>query len=365
MAKAQRQVLPVTFWFDPAPLPASYPVTVRFTGRRLNLEGKPQRRDRFVHDETVAEVISGSGPISVTALVPDVHPGAWEVSAQILRPAAHTHPPAGPSTQGATLTAPIDFHPVSRFWQRWVPSVGDGHTVKTCRTPYARVPGALPLSWISLVVLGMVLALVTQALVVSRERLAVGASLLTTVAAIGAGIVGAKVWFLVKHRAEHLIDGWCIQGFITGASIAAAVLLLIRRAPVGVLLDASAPGLLVGLAVGRLGCFFAGCCGGPLTAARWGIWSSDQRVGGRRIPTQLMESGFSFLLALLALTAILWHGPRGGAYFVAVLAAYTLGRELLLDLRLEQRQKLKLWGVAVVSALATLVLVAALVLAAL
>jgi phosphatidylglycerol---prolipoprotein diacylglyceryl transferase len=116
------------------------------------------------------------------------------------------------------------------------------------------------------------------------------------------------------------------------------------------------------MAVGRVGCFFAGCCGGPPTASRWGVWSSDQRVGARRIPTQLLESLLAVSLGLLVLVAVLGHGSADGAFFGAGLAAYTLGRQGLLRLRAEPR-KTRLGGLAT-SALAALVLIAAVVLLA-
>ena len=123
-----------------------------------------------------------------------------------------------------------------------------------------------------------------------------------------------------------------------------------------------APGLLVAMAMGRVGCFFAGCCGGPPTASSWGVWSSDQRVGARRIPTQLLESVLALSLGLGVLGVVLGHGPTDGAFFVAAMAAYTLGRQGLLHLRAEPR-KTRLGGL-VTSALAALVFVAAVVLLA-
>jgi len=213
-----------------------------------------------------------------------------------------------------------------------------------------------------MVTLGIAIALALQLLVFSIDHLAIGPWMKVSLGAIMVGIVGAKVWYIVLYRREHRINGWCIQGFITGAVLAAALLLVVLDVPAGVFLDMIAPGLLVAMSVGRVGCFFAGCCGGPPTASRWGVWSSDQRVGARRIPTQLLESVLAGTLGLGVLVVVLGHGPGGGAFFVGALAAYTLGRQGMLHLRAEPR-KTRLGGL-VTAALAALVLVAAAVLLA-
>jgi len=224
----------------------------------------------------------------------------------------------------------------------------------------AHVPGILPGIWGAMVTLGMIVALALQALVISRDHLALGPWWVVTLVAIAVGIAGAKVWFILLKRREHLINGWCIQGFIASAPVAAVVMLAVLHVPVGVFLDVTAPGLLVAMAVGRVGCFFAGCCGGPPTASRWGVWSSDQRMGARRIPTQLLESVLAGILGLLVLVAALGHGSAGGAIFVAGLTAYILGRQGILHLRAEPR-KTRLGGL-LTAALAALVLIAAVVL---
>ena len=356
---ATQEILAVTYWFDPAPHPGPYPVTVRFSGRRVDVIGRLQSGDRFVQDETIEEVIPGSGPISLTARVHGINPGEWAVTAHMLGAAPPAHGPRS-HTSAAPEAGPL--HPAARFWHRWAPSAESAELVRTCPTPFARMPGILPGIWGAMVTLGIAVALALQFLVISRDRLVVGSWLTVSLISIAVGIVGAKVWFIVLSRREHRLNGWCIQGFITGAILAATILLVALEVPAGVFLDVTAPGLLVAMAVGRVGCFFAGCCGGPPTASRWGVWSSDQRVGARRIPTQLLESVLALNLGLGVLVVVLGHGPASGAFFVAALAAYTLGRQGLLRLRAEPR-KTRLGGL-VTAALAALVLVAAVVLLA-
>ncbi len=354
-----QEILAVTYWFDPAPHPKPYRVRVRFSGRRVDVQGRMQAGDRFVQDETIEEVVPGSGPISLTARVRGINAGEWVVTARMLESA---HPTRGSQEQENATPMAGRSGPVARLWRRWAPSVESAEPVSTCLTPFARVPGIFPGIWGAMVTLGFAVALALQFLVISGDHLAVGPWWAVTLVAIIVGIVGAKMWYIVLSRREHRMNGWCIQGFITGATLAAAILLVVLKVPAGAFLDATAPGLLVAMVVGRLGCFFAGCCGGPPTASRWGVWSSDQRVGARRIPTQLLESVFALSLGLGVLVAVLGHGPAGGAFFVGALAAYILGRQGILHLRAEPR-KTRLGGL-VTTALAALVLVAAIVLLA-
>jgi phosphatidylglycerol---prolipoprotein diacylglyceryl transferase len=99
--------------------------------------------------------------------------------------------------------------------------------------------------------------------------------------------------------------------------------------------------LFFAVAIGRLGCFLTGCCAGRVTSSRWGIWSSDRRIGARRIPTQLLESGAGLLIGVTALPLTLIHMRAvHGAVFVAAFAVYLAVRHLLVRLRAESRRYL-------------------------
>jgi hypothetical protein len=116
---AAQQILAVTYWFDPSPHSGPYPVTVRFSGRRVDEKGRLSPGDRFVQDETIAEVIPGSGPISLTARVRGINAGSWAVTARMLGPASPTR---GPREQGEATPAAGRSGPAARFWSRWAPS---------------------------------------------------------------------------------------------------------------------------------------------------------------------------------------------------------------------------------------------------
>jgi phosphatidylglycerol:prolipoprotein diacylglycerol transferase len=350
--RMQRPVLAATYWFDPPTdqEAQAYPVTIRFSGQRAGSEKAPQPGDAFVHEQTIDRVVPSSGPIALTARIHGVNAGEWNVSAGTLGPAiparrgrlqrfAQQREQQQVNTQsfeGTTLALP-------RIWLRWAPPVnaagGTAAPIPTRLEPFIRIPGTLPYIWITLVIVGMIVALITQAQLIARVHLPVWTVTIATILALLVGAVGAKVWHVFKHRnhpEEQGVAGWTIQGMIVGATATAIIAFWVARVPLGVALDASAPGLMFGMAIGRVGCFLAGCCGGPPTAARWGVWSSDQHVGARRVPTQLIESLFCLLGGLATLALFLWHGPANGAIFVAAVSAYTLFREWLLRVRVEK-----------------------------
>ena len=121
LESATQPILAVTYWFDPDPHPGPYPVTVRFSGRRIDVKGRLSPGDRFVQDETIEEVVPGSGPISLTARIRGINAGWWAVTAHML---GSTHPARGLREQAnGTLTAGPGG-PAARLWRKWAPVPG-------------------------------------------------------------------------------------------------------------------------------------------------------------------------------------------------------------------------------------------------
>src|SRR4051794_31287875 len=90
LATAEPQALGITCWFDAMPAGSPYPVTVRFTGRRLGLEGRRGPRDSFATSETILNVMPASGRVAVTTRVDGISTGPWTVTASVA-PAPHEH----------------------------------------------------------------------------------------------------------------------------------------------------------------------------------------------------------------------------------------------------------------------------------
>jgi phosphatidylglycerol---prolipoprotein diacylglyceryl transferase len=209
------------------------------------------------------------------------------------------------------------------------------HTAWLLRT---KVPGIVRFAYASLVSLGVVVGLGLEALLLNHGHYSLFRPMLYSVLAIVAGVIGGKAWYVAVHRGRKF-DGWCIQGFVAGAAVVVAAAAIAGPGiPAGAFLAAATPALLIGMAIGRLGCFWAGCCTGRPTASRWGIWSSDRSLGCRRAPAQLLEALAALISGLTVLVVVLVSGlPRSGPVAIIGLAVYTLCRQFILGLRAEPR----------------------------
>jgi len=336
-ADVEPQALVVTSLINPGQRGAPYPATVRLTGRRVGIEPVIPVRDAFVREDKLEAVVPGSGPVSITTWVYELEAGDWAVSAELLRPGDDT------GRRGGTIVEPI--LPAIWSWRKWALTPGTAGTFKTrwaMLAPLARMPGVVPGSWPVLGALGATVALSTQAAILAHEGVAVGPSFMVSMLALLSGMLGAKLWYAILHPApwrQAILGGWAVDGFLVVAPVVAIAALLALNLPVGVFLDAATPGLFFAVAIGRVGCFFTGCCAGRITSSRWGVWSSDRRVGARRIPAQLIESGAGLGIGLIAAFAVLGHVALfNGVVFGTAFAAYIVVRQALLRVRAERRE---------------------------
>jgi phosphatidylglycerol:prolipoprotein diacylglycerol transferase len=339
-----QHVLTATYWVDPGDSMTPYTSTIRFTGRRAGLTGALSREDRFEQEETIHDLLPGSGPVAVTTRVHGVSAGDWLVRA---RPAGQrgsergVNPLVRPDGTGRPLVKRI-------LWSKGNPvaSARPGSPASTRMAAFATAPGIIPMSWAGFVAVGLMAALAVLAVLLARVHVAVGAALAVAAVASLAGAAGARGWYVMLQRGkvEGIVTrGLCIQGFVAGAVLVGMPGLLLAGIPVGTFFDAAAPGLFFAMAIGRQGCFFTGCCVGRPTASRWGIWSSDGRIGARRVPVQHLESLVCLLISGATLFAFLRFGrSAGGAVFIGAMAVYILARQGLLAFRAEPRR----WSLA-------------------
>ncbi|NDC63207.1 MAG: prolipoprotein diacylglyceryl transferase [Planctomycetia bacterium] len=188
------------------------------------------------------------------------------------------------------------------------------------------------------------------------------------------GIVGARIFYVVEYRGqffppgrplwESLVDavnipagGLVVFGALPTAALAAWRFARRRGLPLLRLADCIAPGLLLGLAIGRIGCFLNGCCyGGPCDlpwAVRFppdsppwidqvtrGLLPAVSATGGRpwSLPVHPAQLYAAVDAAILAALAVCFTplARRDGEVFAVVLTLHPLSRLLLEAIRIDE-----------------------------
>jgi phosphatidylglycerol:prolipoprotein diacylglycerol transferase len=166
------------------------------------------------------------------------------------------------------------------------------------------------------------------------------------------GIVGAKMLYILvdwhsyaSHPAEifslnTLRAGGVFSGGLLAAFVAAAWYVRSNHMPALATCDNFAPGLALGHAIGRVGCFAAGCCYGKPTHFFWGVTFTNPLANeyvGTPLhealhPTQLIESVVE-LLNFLLLSWLLRRKRFDGQVMGAYLFLYGIARFFIEFLR--------------------------------
>lgn len=160
-------------------------------------------------------------------------------------------------------------------------------------------------------------------------------------------LVGAKLLLLIvdfetfRQSPRELLTLMRSGGVFYGGLIAAVAVafwyLRRYRLPMWQVCDAFAPGIALGHVIGRMGCFFAGCCFGRTTDVPWAVTFTspyaNQNVGTPLNvplhPTQLYEAGAELvILGLLLFMERRWR-PFPGRTFWSYLLVYGVTRFII------------------------------------
>ena len=146
------------------------------------------------------------------------------------------------------------------------------------------------------------------------------------------GVVGGRLVHVALNSWYYgdllsIIDtrqgGLSIHGVLLGGVVAMAAYSKAKGIPFSLLADVIAPGVILGQAIGRIGCFFSGCCYGIETSGTWGFLT--RFAPGLRHPYQLYESAADF--ALFALLMYLSDKvPFQGSLFASYVTGYSVIR---------------------------------------
>jgi len=171
------------------------------------------------------------------------------------------------------------------------------------------------------------------------------------IALVLAGIIGAKILYIILDwrtghaYGENLREIFTIEtlqagGVFSGGLLAAFAVsvwfLRKHHMPALATFDAFAPGLAMGHAIGRLGCFAAGCCYGKPTSHFWGVTFTNPLakalvgtpLGEALEPTQLFESAVELSIFFI-LTWMFARKKFDGQILGAYLFLYGMARFFL------------------------------------
>ncbi|MBR2067240.1 MAG: prolipoprotein diacylglyceryl transferase [Solobacterium sp.] len=161
--------------------------------------------------------------------------------------------------------------------------------------------------------------------------------------AILCGFLGAKINYILTVLPDFFANplsvlgggGWVVYGSIIGGLLGAYVYCRIQKWNFMQVLDTVIVALPLAQAIGRIGCFFAGCCYGKETNAWYGITfpqGSLSPAGIPLIPTQLIMSLGDLVIFFVLFYRIKKKGDvrNTGALYLIL---YSIGRFLIEFLR--------------------------------
>jgi phosphatidylglycerol:prolipoprotein diacylglycerol transferase len=161
---------------------------------------------------------------------------------------------------------------------------------------------------------------------------------------IVSALLGAKLLLLVvewdtygrspRELVTLIRSGGVFYGGLIVAVLVAMWFMWRHRMPIWTTSDVFAPGIALGHVIGRMGCFFAGCCFGKPTNLPWSVTFHSEYARdnvGTLInvplhPTQLYEAGAELLILGLLLLLERRGRPFAGRTFWAYMLLYGISR---------------------------------------
>ncbi len=173
------------------------------------------------------------------------------------------------------------------------------------------------------------------------------------------GLVGARAFYVAQYWGTNIKTFWdlfkiweggiVLYGSIIGGALSFFFYRWLRPFPIRPMMDAIAPAIAIGVAIGRIGCFLNGCCWGDACSLPWAVqfprnsgpWRSEVARGLiapsaehslSLHPTQL----YSTLDGLILLALLLAYYPlrkRDGEVIALLMVTYPVTRFLVEHLR--------------------------------
>lgn len=139
-------------------------------------------------------------------------------------------------------------------------------------------------------------------------------------------------------------SGFTSFGVVSGVITALFLASKLHKVSFSLIADISAPCIFIASMIGRVGCFFKGCCYGGPSSLPWAVRFND--LPFKSHPVQLYESVLSLMIILLLpwLKRLPWAKPGKGIFICLCLLLYFFERILLEFFRLGGTSKILFFG---------------------
>jgi prolipoprotein diacylglyceryl transferase len=164
------------------------------------------------------------------------------------------------------------------------------------------------------------------------------------------GAICAVVLGLIGARLVHVIDSWSTYsndpvkilafhegglawyGGLIGGILAVVIYARVKEFSLGRFADAAAPGVILGLSIGRIGCTLNGDAAGTETSLPWGLTYTHPDSFAPLWVSTHPAPVYEILWILAVVGALLWLRGKirpDGSIFLVMLAAYSFGRFII------------------------------------
>lgn len=181
-----------------------------------------------------------------------------------------------------------------------------------------------------MIVLGIILGSLVLYLLARKKGYKTGFLFDTIIYSIFGGLIGARLAYVIFYYNQFAnfkeiffiwYGGLISYGGIIGGLMVAWLILHFKKKNISAWFDIAIIGLMVGWAIGRIGCLLAGDSLGIVSASKLAIWG--------RLPTQLFESIWALIVVALCYWLIKqkenWGLPSGFIFWTGI-AGYAIGR---------------------------------------
>lgn len=171
---------------------------------------------------------------------------------------------------------------------------------------------------------------------------------------VPAAIVGARLFYVAEHWHKFSGDlpnivfgitegGITLYGGLIGGALAGVIYVIWKKLPLGIALDAAAPGMLLGQALGRLGDLANGEHAATTSDLPWAVRYTNPETGGELgVSVHPAAGGYEMLGDLGIMAILLFLGfryiKRPGWVFCGYLLMYAPMRFALSEFRLDEAE---------------------------